>query len=447
MEDFFGKPLSQIDSDDILSLMDTPEGQVFEIKSRLSADKKDPWYADPESGKIRNSPGDHAKQDIFKELVAFANSEGGWLVIGLTESADKPKRVSGIAPLPDCHELAERLNRAAYEWIDPPLPSLQCRGIEMGDKPGEGVVVFRVPRSPNAPHRVYKKDRAYEAYKRVSDESKPIRMREIQDMTLDIARGQERIEREFNDARKRFLITKPNPSPRNQLIGFNITLICLSGPLAVDRIYLQPALFERRYSIGENFHIVNGVTFFIHTIDAHPNRLSDQVRPILRGGRNTWSAKFDSLRPGQPPREDQSFITLDVFESGTVQLFAKTTYTYPPRIDIRWILADLFNALCVTERLRKVGGMPDAEYAMEIELGFDASSGERTFKFSEERFALRLLPKDNYPQDSDTAHILLPRYPVASTNNFSKIIKRVMDDIYNSVEEPHIENFQFPHIC
>jgi predicted HTH transcriptional regulator len=195
MGNFFSKPLTQVDASDILDLIGVPEGQVFEIKSKLPADKKihDPWYDEPESGKPRNGPGDSAKHDIFKEVVAFANSEGGWLVLGLTETSDHPKRVKGVDPLPDCHELADRFQRAAYDWIDPPLPSLQCRGIEIGDIHRKGVIAFRVPRSLDAPHRVNKKDR--QAYKRVSDESKPMKMREIQGITLDIVRGQERIEK------------------------------------------------------------------------------------------------------------------------------------------------------------------------------------------------------------------------------------------------------------
>ena len=98
MTDFFGKPLNQIDADDILSLTNTPEGQLFEIKSELAEKNgRDIWYKPPESGKQRKGPGDYAKQNIFKEVVAFANSEGGWLVIGLTETDDHPKRVGGLA--------------------------------------------------------------------------------------------------------------------------------------------------------------------------------------------------------------------------------------------------------------------------------------------------------------------------------------------------------------
>lgn len=202
MSDFFSLLLDNITPDDVKGLLGTPEGQTFEIKGDVSLQGKrpDPWFRIPEPGRQREGPGENSKHDIFRELVAFANSEGGWLVIGLEETKDEPKRVAGIKPLPDCQDLASRLQQASQDLIDPPLSALRCRGIEMGEEEGEGVVVCRVHRSPLAPHRLYIKGRSQEAYKRFNDESKPMKMDEIQDLTLDLARGQERVDSIFLDA-------------------------------------------------------------------------------------------------------------------------------------------------------------------------------------------------------------------------------------------------------
>jgi Schlafen, AlbA_2 len=333
MENFFGKPLDQIDDDDILSLIDFPEGQLFEIKSDLAAEKnnKDPWHKSPDSGKPRKGPSDYAKQNIFKEIIAFANSEGGWLVLGLTETSDHPKRVKGMAPLPDCHELAERFKRAAYDWIDPPLPSLQCRGIVMEDTTGKGVIVFRVPRSLAAPHRLYKRDRTQEAYKRVSDESKPMRMREIQDLTLDIVRGQERIDKEFNNARDRCLQLRPHKRVTNGVVGFNgligfyVVMIPYPGPVVIDRPYLKDELFKRKWVFDLLFH--NERRISKHTIDSGQHYSIETLRPSLRGGRKIWSG-IRNLSMQQQTRNEDFLITLDIFESGIVQLSVIITYNY-----------------------------------------------------------------------------------------------------------------------
>jgi hypothetical protein len=265
----------------------------------------------PAHGKPRKGPGDYAKQNIFKEIVAFANSEGGWVVLGLTETSDHPKRVKGIDPIPDCHELAERLKRAAYDWIDPPIPSLQFRGIVM-EKTGEGIVVIRVPRSLDAPHRLYKKDRTQEAFKRVNDESKPMKMREIQDLTLAIARGQERLDKEFEDSRQRYLKIRPQESPKDRLIGFNITnitLVPLVGPLNLDRPYLQTSLFERKKEI-KGFFNIDKYYLPIGIIGGGFSKPSI-VRPILRGGMKTWSVISSTHNEKNEVSED--IIILKIF--------------------------------------------------------------------------------------------------------------------------------------
>ena len=192
MSDFFSKLVDDLTAEDVATLNDQPEGQIFDIKQDLKSPKgeaPDPWHSEPQPGRSRKGPSDYAKEGLFAGLVAFANSEGGWLVLGLNETEDKPPRVAGPNPLPDCHALAARLERATPDWIDPPVPSLRCRGIKIGDTAGKGVIVCRVPRSPLAPHRLRKSRRTQEAYKRVGDESKPMSMREIQDLTLDRARG------------------------------------------------------------------------------------------------------------------------------------------------------------------------------------------------------------------------------------------------------------------
>ncbi|HXQ65724.1 MAG TPA: ATP-binding protein, partial [Alphaproteobacteria bacterium] len=239
MSNFFSKPLEAITEKDVLELQDTPEGQLFEIKETLPAEdarkRLDAWMSAPAQGQSRRGPDDYAKEGLFAELNAFANSEGGWLVLGLEETADKPSRAGAIKPLPECHELADRLQRAAHDWLDPPVPGLQFRGIEAGGGPRDGVIIARVPRSPLAPHRLNKARRTQEAYKRVGDETKPMGMREIQDMTLERALGHSRIEGAFEEARQRYGELVSDHFPQTRLIGFQIVAVPSGGPLAIDR--------------------------------------------------------------------------------------------------------------------------------------------------------------------------------------------------------------------
>jgi PAS domain-containing protein len=201
----FDRSIDDITEQHIHDLAGTPEGQTFELKGGLPAEnpraRPDAWTSAPLEGQNRRGPEDYAKQGIFRELCAFANAKGGWLVLGMGETEERPKRATAVTPLPACHELADRLRRAADSWLDPLIPGLRVRGIEIGDEPGAGIVLARVPRSPIAPHRLSKAGRTQEAHRRVDDESKPMTMREIQDMTLQRRGEQALMEAMFSEGR------------------------------------------------------------------------------------------------------------------------------------------------------------------------------------------------------------------------------------------------------
>ncbi len=417
MSGFFSKLVDDLTAEDVAALKDQPEGQIFDIKRDLPSPKgeaPDPWHSDPQPGGSRKGPSDYAKEGLFTELVAFANSEGGWLVLGLKETKDKPPRVAGSKPLPDCHELAVRLERATQEWIDPPVPSLRCRGIEIGAAAGKGVVVCRVPRSPLAPHRLRKSRRTQEAYKRVGEESKPMSMREIQDLTLDRARGQMRVEARFEDARRRYGLLVPGQVEQERLLGFHIVAVPRADP-SESRMRFQG------------------------------------IRPILRGGQATWAVLYDGgFR--EPQRQDEDLCRVEVLESGVVSLVVKTTRVRdderPEGLSLRWILADLANALRIVERARRRAGSPDAEYALEIELRYDAHRpGEPPSAVaSQYRFGL-LDDEIRHPKLLGPGPLRLPRYLVSGLETFPTVLKWVVDDLHNAVHRPHQEDLSFEQIA
>lgn len=445
MSDFFTKTLDEIAKKDINELIDTPEGQLFEIKEGLSAQKNDtdPWYNEPDIGKSRKGPGDYAKQNIFKELVAFANSEGGWLVLGLKESNDQPKRVASVSPLPDCHDLPSRFERAAQDWIDPPLTSFRCKAIQTGSTPGEGVLVFRVPRSSVAPHRLYKKGRTQEAYKRVGDESIPMKMREIQDLTLEMLRGHERLKRDFELAGKRYLQLKPERVHKRHMVGFRITLVPLSGPLTIDRPYLYETLFTRKSQITGSFS--NRQNLQLETIDTDwPSLSFGPVRPILRGAQRKWACKYD--KGHNPPNEDIAII--EVMVTGTINMIVKSTLAKPTGLSIRWVLSDLANSLIIAEQSRRIGGNASAEYALELELRYDQYLDISGINTSLAVFYFGLLQEEGgrFSKKLGPDPLLLPRYRVGSEKEFPQLIKTIMDDLYNAVGEPSFADFNIDPI-
>src|ERR1700730_716772 len=108
------------------------ENQLLEFKRELPAERNrpDPWL----------TGGDftaYARDQLFREIVAFANAQGGTLVLGIEQTKDEPPRASGIRPLPRIYDLATRMEDAARACIDPVLPGVQIRGIETSGS-GEG---------------------------------------------------------------------------------------------------------------------------------------------------------------------------------------------------------------------------------------------------------------------------------------------------------------------
>ena len=143
------KPADQVDSDDIMSLVTSriPEGEPVEFKRELPAKGgQDSWMVD------QKKIGQHAKDQILKEVVAFANAFGGVLVLGIEESSAVPRVAQDVHPVPRCVELAERFQLVFRDRVEPHLAHLEVFGVTTSGT--EGVVVFRVPKSRRAPHRI-----------------------------------------------------------------------------------------------------------------------------------------------------------------------------------------------------------------------------------------------------------------------------------------------------
>jgi hypothetical protein len=175
--DLFIDPIDEIKFDDIANLVSeqVEEGIRLEFKRDLSTSdgKPDRWMRD------QSTIGRVARDDIAKEVVAFANAYGGIIIVGIDETEDHPHRAKRVASpqIPRVVDCAEKLIRALRSIIDPPLPMLYVRGVASNDATGEGVVLIRVQSSPSAPHGF---GTPPAAYVRHGSESRPLSMRELQ---------------------------------------------------------------------------------------------------------------------------------------------------------------------------------------------------------------------------------------------------------------------------
>ena len=238
----FDRPLDQLTIADIQAFIDDQwaESEVLEFKGYLPAkgNAQDPWYDK------QRAVGERAVNEIIQEVIAFANAGGGTLILGVAETAEKPRRAESIEPLPAVAELADRLRLCARDLVEPQLGDLSVQPIEDEDR--AGVIVMQVGQSVLAPHRHM---RTRECYIRRHERSEKMTMREIRDSVLLSAGSAASVAQIIDSSRHNFrlMFDLDNSVP---LWGFRVSLVPVS-PLSlpeVGDISLSPG--EWRATIG-----------------------------------------------------------------------------------------------------------------------------------------------------------------------------------------------------
>jgi Schlafen, AlbA_2 len=93
---------------------------------------------------------DPDKRELLKDVSALANSHGGHLVLGVEETEGIATELVGMDIDADAEIL--RMEQIARNGIEPPVPGIRIRSIPLTS--GRKVLLVRVPRSWNPPHRV-----------------------------------------------------------------------------------------------------------------------------------------------------------------------------------------------------------------------------------------------------------------------------------------------------
>ncbi len=190
----FGKPAARVTPADIQQLIDdkVPEGRHLEYKRDIPISDEEQKQA---RGAGRGDPQDRSwlqnrplrafgRDKLMEELVAFANADGGVLILGITETKSEPARANGFNLLPDVVSLERRLRDALVDCIEPRLPFASVVAVPT-EPSGAGVVILETEQSRLGPHRVR---RTREATIRREDRCDQMTMAEIHDMVIRNAR-------------------------------------------------------------------------------------------------------------------------------------------------------------------------------------------------------------------------------------------------------------------
>ncbi len=362
----FRKPLSELTAADIQGVIDRQQQEDIEteFKQALATKdgKPDRWMDD------QSAIGSYAKEALTKEIIALANTQGGTMILGIVEDADK--RAASILEIPMCMKLAERLGASIMSSTDPKITTLEAVGIPIsGDA---GVVVFRVASSVRAPHR---DATTRECYRRRGDSSEPMTMREIQDLTIDQRR-------ELDDVNVRLMRGAGLNRPLNQdyalwndkigsfeFLGTRIGVgsntaraVCAARAVAVPlervsipavttdpSIRLKRPVLHRRYADGK--------------IEPFDIQTSAQWRPILRGIK-------DDIRRPQYETYEHRFILQDASVEFSLQCFDDEYPGVSPMIPgiFAWrILQVVAELLFMISGIRKHLNQSELEYVIMVE--------------------------------------------------------------------------------
>jgi Schlafen, AlbA_2 len=120
---------------DLLDLIDTgvPEGILYDYKLQTYG------------------AADADVKEFLKDVSSFANTAGGHLIIGMNEVSGLP---TGLAPLSvaDPDRELQRLENLARDGLEPRIVGLRIKAVPLAT--GGFVIVIRIPKSWNPPHRV-----------------------------------------------------------------------------------------------------------------------------------------------------------------------------------------------------------------------------------------------------------------------------------------------------
>ena len=131
----FNKPISELVLTDITALIDNgiPEGRTLDYKRDLYGTN------------------DAEKKEFLCDVSAFANTVGGYLIIGVDEDKGVPTAINPVVidNVDKLKLLFENLLRTA---VDPAIRRAEFKPIDTGD--GKYVLVIDIPRSISRPHAV-----------------------------------------------------------------------------------------------------------------------------------------------------------------------------------------------------------------------------------------------------------------------------------------------------
>ena len=292
--------------------------------------------------------------------------------------------------------------------VEPQLPRLEIFSVLIQDK--SGVVIIRVGRSRLAPHRVTK---TLVCPVRRSDRCEAMTMREIQDMTLNVSRGLERLGTRLSARSERFPQEFECLQTPEDAWGIRLTAVPVGDEIRIDRVLHRGRLAEE---FEEPWRTVlsrwGGKERQLEGLDSNGTLFPRYWRPKLR------AARAES-RSGESPIALVHNSYRELHCDGLIELGFVSVRAFPfsPSLAVQMFA----NLATWADRVRSQALAPSAEYALEFEV---YSAGG----------ALQVSSGDPYnPRRFVEGSTRFPRIPLGDSGEIPGILALLNRDIWNSL--------------
>lgn len=352
--------------------------------------------------------GDYARDKLLAELVAFANAEGGTLVLGIEETDDEPRRARNLAPLPRCEDLAKRLADACEDVIEPRLPFVEARALLLSDGSEAGFVILRVGRSAAGPHRLVSDG---QFYIRRGERSVKMTVREIRDAVLELARRGDVVDSIF---RERY---------------------------EVDRSAFSRVWDSRR---TENTHVNLIRVTAIPVSRWSISNLTEQRNLWWVGGEHDCTIDGGRLRVGYPAREfdnpprlglrklhyqessfDRSLTADGLIEARVVNLRephqGKVLEAFAP-LPLTWVVSLVSGVLAQVEHIRRSLADDGAEFGIQLAIDANVPLAPAWEQHGGAGFA----------RQAEFRGVVFPILSVGPATGFTDLVNVVVRDVFNN---------------
>ena len=204
---FRGKTLGQIDQNDLLQLIEDEmsESKTLDFKRELHLDSSE------------------QKKEFLKDLSAFANASGGFIIYGMDEDEGRASELVGLV-VEDIDKQILRMDSIAQSGIDPRI-SVEFKPINL--ESDRFAIIASIPKSWTSPHAV-DHGKHWRFYSRNSAGNYPLDVDEVRNIIIASETLRERI-RNFKAERLGNVIADETPIPLDAGAKVVLTTIPLTA--------------------------------------------------------------------------------------------------------------------------------------------------------------------------------------------------------------------------